>query len=100
MAFSTRLFTPHLTSGGTVAAGGQVILDSGVMNPELLTPILGAEVGKVWAKPDLKSRMQAIIVHEITEHETGSHAAALKEAPKTLQPIGQGAKKILEAMAR
>jgi len=64
------------------------------MNPELLA----GEAGKIWAKSRLKSRMQAIIAHELAEHETGSHEASLKAASETRLPIAKGARKILRAM--
>jgi hypothetical protein len=89
-------FHPHLQEAGTVTPDGRIVLDSGVMNPERLA----GEAGKVWAKSGLRSRMQAIIAHELAEHETGSHEAALRAAPATRLPIGEGARKILRAMAR
>lgn len=89
-------FHPHLKKGGTVTPDGRVILDSGVMNPELLA----GEAGEIWGRSRLKSRMHAIIAHELAEHETGSHEAALKAAPGTRLPVGEGAREILRAMAR
>lgn len=93
-------FHPHRKEGGTVTPDGRIILDSGVMNPERLTAIYGPEAGKVWAASSLKSRMQAVIAHELAEYETGSHEAALKAAPETRLPIGEGARRILRAMQR
>jgi hypothetical protein len=89
-------FHPHARKGGTLTPDGRVILDSGVMNMELLS----GEAGQVWAKSRLRSRMEAIIAHELTEHETGSHASALQAAPETRLPIGEGARKILRTMAK
>jgi hypothetical protein len=89
-------FHPHRREAGTVTPDGRIMLDSGLMNPERL---LG-EAGKVWAKSTLRSRMEAVIAHELAEHETGSHVAALREAPATRLPIGEGAREILRAMAR
>jgi len=80
-------FHSHAKNGGTVTPAGRIILDSGVMNPDLLA----GEAAKVWAKSGLKSRMQAIIAHELAEHETGSHEAALQSAPQTRLPIDEGA---------
>jgi hypothetical protein len=57
-------FHPHRKEGGTVTPNGQVILDSGVMNPEQLTALHGEETGNVWAGTRLKSRMQVIVAHE------------------------------------
>jgi hypothetical protein len=87
---------PHGTSGGTVTPDGRIILDSGVMNLDLLP----GKAGGIWARSGLRSRMQAIIAHELTEHLGGSHEAALRSAPDTELPVSDRARQVLRAMAR
>ena len=48
----------------------------------------------------LKSRIQDVIAHELAEHETGSHEAALQSAPQTRLSTDDGAKRILRAVER
>jgi hypothetical protein len=62
---------------------GRIILDSGVMNPEFLTEDYGEQATKIWAAPRLRPRVRAMIAHVLSEHDTGSHAEALKSAPDT-----------------
>jgi hypothetical protein len=90
-----RAFDPDERTGGSVSTG--IVIDSGVLNPELLK---GKKGGRVWANETLRNRIDAIIAHEWAEHQTLDHDAALKAAAKTELPVGDGAKRILKAMAR
>jgi len=69
-------FNPHQADGGGVSPDGRITVDGGVMNPELLTASYGVEAAKRWAVR-LRARLEAVIVHEITEYESGSHEEAL-----------------------
>ena len=80
--------------GGTVTG---VVVDSGVLNPDLLK---GKKGGRLWAKARLRDRIDASIAHELEESRYGSHVAALKAAARTKLPITDGARRICRAMAR
>jgi hypothetical protein len=75
-----------------------VVVDSGVLNPELLK---GNKGGRIWPKMRLKDRIDAIIVHEYEELRSGGkHAEALKAAAKTELPISDEARRLNRARAR
>ena len=93
-----RTFFPNETVGGSVATGGRIGADSGVLNPELLTGPYGAEAGELWARSRLADRIDAIIIHELSEAEAGSHAEALALGPKTDRPISPATRQLLRAM--
>ena len=71
-------------------------VNSGVLNPKLFT----GKGSRVWAESSLKHRINAVIAHELAEHEYGTHEEALKAAPKTELPITDGARRMLRAMGR
>jgi len=74
---------------------GDLTLDSGVLNPELLGTLPGS--GE-WAKARLRDRFDAAIAHEHEEaRRGGSHVEALRHAPDTELPIREGARRILRA---
>ncbi len=91
-------FNPHEDTGGGVGTEGQVNVDSGVFNADLLTNPYGKKAGKLWAKSRLRDRIDAIIVHELTEADHDSHEAALRAAPQSEMPITRRAREILLAM--
>ena len=93
-----RTFFPHEHDGGNVTAVGRINVDSGVLNPELLTEPYGDEAAQVWQNERLRNRIDAIIIHELSEFEAESHEGALALAPRTVRPITQGTRKILRAM--
>lgn len=90
-----RAFDPDEATGGSMSTGN--VVDSGVLNPDLLK---GKKGGRVWAKTTLRDRIDAIIAHEWAEDWTMDHAEALKAAARTELPLGDGARRILKAMAR
>jgi hypothetical protein len=82
--------------GGNNTTGA--VVDSGVLNPELLKRKKG---GRIWPKMRLKDRIDAIIVHEYEElHAGGKHAAALNAAAQTDLPISDDARRLNRARAR
>jgi hypothetical protein len=91
-----RAFDPREKKRGANTTG--VVVDSGALNPELFK---GKNGGRIYLKMRLRDRIDAIIAHECEElrHE-GSHAAALKAAPKTKLPISDEARRLCRAMAR
>ena len=93
-------FHPHGRRGGGITPDGRITIDSGVVDPELMFGAYGEEAGNLWAALRLRSRIEAIIAHEWTEHQTGSHEAALKAAPVTELPISHEASEMLRAMDR
>jgi hypothetical protein len=94
-----RVFFPHERIGGSVVLGGRIYVDSGVLNPKLLAQHPEPAAAEVWANATLRDRIDAIIVHELTESYTGSHAAAEAQAPDTPLSVTEGARRILRAMA-
>ena len=61
-----RAFDPDRRIGGANTTG--VVVDSGVLNPELLK---GRKGGRIWPKMKLKDRIDAIIAHEYEELRAG-----------------------------
>ena len=83
------------------ATGGEnttgVIVNSGVLNPDLLK---GKKGSRIWPKARVRDRIDAIIAHECEELRHGSHADALKAAPTTRLPISDEARRLCRATAR
>ncbi|MFI5457753.1 MAG: hypothetical protein ACHRXM_20110, partial [Isosphaerales bacterium] len=67
-------FDPRGRKGGGNTTG--VVIDSGVLNPELLK---GKKGGRIWPGMRLRDRIDSIIPHEYEElRHQGSHGEALK----------------------
>jgi hypothetical protein len=94
-----RAFEPHERRGGTNDVFSRLYVDSGVLNPELNAEQFGPHVSSVWSKSRLRDRIDAVIAHEHTEVETGSHDSAEALAPDTALPIREGGRRILRAIA-
>lgn len=92
-------FFPGDREGGTVSPAGQVTLDSGLMNPDLLANY-DADTRLLWRLTRIGDRAQAIVAHEMAEHEHGDHELALIAAPDTRLPISQAARELLKQMKR
>jgi hypothetical protein len=88
-------FDPNGRQGGANSTG--VVVDSGVLNPELLK---GRKGGRIYPRVSARDRADAIIAHEYEELRHGSHAEALKNAAKTKLPISDEARRLCRAMAR
>jgi len=94
-------FFPEDREGGTVSFVGQVTLDSGLMNPELLTRNYDEATRKLWQRTRIGARAQAIIAHELAEHEYDhDHELALIAGPETKLCISQEARELLRQMER
>ena len=79
-------FNPYERDGGGISTGGRINLDSGALNPDLLTEKYGKKAGKLWANSRYRDRQDALIAHEDEEYRTGDHQKALKAAPQTELP--------------
>ena len=91
-----QVLDPHGRKGGANTTG--VVVDSGVLNPNLLE---GRKGGRIWPRARLRDRIDAIIAHEYEElRHHGSHVAALRAAAKTPLPISDEARRSCRAMAR
>jgi hypothetical protein len=91
-----RAFDWRTEEGGRNTTG--IIVDSAVLNPELLK---GQKGGRIWAKMRLRDRIDGIISHEYEELlADGNHAQAVKNAAKTKLPISDGARSLNRARAR
>ena len=82
-------FHPNGVTGGSVI-GEAIAVNSGVLNPELLTERYGPAVGKTWAKSRLRDRIDAVIAHEIAEGKAGTHEGAELLAAETDLPVSEG----------
>jgi hypothetical protein len=89
-------FDPRGRKGGGNTTG--VVIDSGVLNPELLK---GKKGSRIWPGMRLRDRIDSIIPHEYEElRHQGSHVEALKAAAKTELPISDEARRLNRARAR
>ena len=94
-------FFPGDREGGTVSHAGQITLDSGLMNPDLLADGYDEAAQKAWRHTRIGDRAQAIIAHELAEHEYGGdHELALIAGPETDLPISHTARELLRQMER
>ena len=98
--FKDSVWSADEREGGGVATGGRLSVDSGVLNPDQMNRDYGEEVGKIWAASRLRDRIDAIIIHEESEAQSGTHEEALALAPQTKRPISQEARQILQAMEK
>ena len=92
------VFHPNGITGGSVV-GETIAVNSGVLNPELLTERYGPAIGKIWAKSRLRDRIDAVLAHEVAEAETRSHEEAETLAAGTDLAVSEGTRRILRAMA-
>ena len=99
MGINWAAFHPHGTDGGNNSPDGRLIVDSGVLNLDLLRKDYGRKAAALFEKSRLRDRLDAIIAHEYEEHLHGmSHEAALEAAPRTKLPITERAREICRAM--
>ena len=54
----------------------------------------------MWGRTRISDRAQAIIAHELAEHEHGDHELALIAGPETKLPISDPARELLMQMER
>jgi hypothetical protein len=91
-----RAFDPQGKEGGANTTG--IVVDSGVLNPELLK---GKTGGRIWPQMRLKDRIDSTIAHEYEElRHRGSHVDGLKAAAHTKLPISDQARRLNRARAR
>jgi hypothetical protein len=69
------------------------------MNPDLLANDDEA-TRELWRRTRIKDRAQAIIAHELAEHEYKDHELALIAGPETDLPISHAARDLLRQMER
>jgi hypothetical protein len=82
--------------GGANTTGA--VVDSGVLNPQLLK---GQKGGRIWPKMRLKNRIDATIAHQYEElHAGGKHVQAVKNAAKTELKISIEARRLNRARAK
>ena len=92
-------FFPGDRQGGSVSHAGQVTFDSGLINPDLLKVGYDEEAQRAWQQTRIGERAQAIIAHELAEHEYGGdHELALIAGPETKLPISHAARELLRKM--
>jgi hypothetical protein len=91
---------PADREGGTVSYTGQITLDSGLMNPDLMAPY-DEETQRMWRRTRIGDRAQAIIAHELAEYQNNrDHELALIAGPETELPISHAARELLRQMER
>jgi hypothetical protein len=101
--FRHAAFFPKERTGGENSPGARINLNSGVLNPNLLSHRFHPQISAVWEKGRLRDRIDAVTVHEDIEgrkvaegqdfHTAQAAAAAL--GPETPRPITAGARHIL-----
>ena len=98
-ASKTYSFFAGDRQGGTVSHAGQVTLDSGLMNPDLLKDGYDQEAQRAWRRARIGNLAQAIIAHEIAEHEyDGDHELALIAGSETKLAISSEESELLKKM--
>jgi hypothetical protein len=94
-------FQPHGMDGGNIHGNGEIVVDSGLLNDDLLRKDYGDKAATRFADSSLRHRLDAILTHEFEEHRHGmDHEAAVKFAPGTDLPISHQAREILRAMRK
>jgi hypothetical protein len=94
-------FQPFGVDGGHIESNGEILVDSGLLNDELLTDKYGKKAAAFFKDSSLRHRLDAIIAHEYEEHRNGmDHEAAVKVARDTKLPISNRARRILEEMRK
>ena len=96
-----HVFHPEDRTGGSISHAGQVTVDSGVLNPELLDAAYNRDTGRMWRSLRLRPRIESIIAHEVAEHEQGGdHELALIAGAETKLPVSFEAREMLRQMER
>jgi hypothetical protein len=93
-------FHPEDRTGGSVSHAGQITIDSGIMNPHLLDAGFDEDTRKLWRRTKLRPRTEAILTHELAEHEYDDHEMALIAAAETELPVSHAAKQLLKQMEK
>jgi hypothetical protein len=94
-------FFPADRTGGSVSPAGQITLDSGLLNPELLTAGYDEATQRMWQRTRIMDRAQAIVAHELAEHQCdGDHELALIAGPETNLPISHESRELLRQMEK
>lgn len=88
---SQAAFNPYEGIGGSVGTIGEINLDSGVLNPDLMRKY-GTEAGDAWEHASLKTRCDTAIAHEYEEGNGFTHDEAIARAPDTELPISHEAR--------
>jgi hypothetical protein len=96
--FRHATFHPKELTGGSNSPGARINLNSGILNPELLSPELGPEVVALWGKCRLRDRMDTVIAHEHHESLGLSHLETVLQAQDTPLPISEAARRMLRAI--
>jgi hypothetical protein len=85
--------------GGYNSPDGRLVVESGLLNFDLLRKDYGEEAAELFGKSALRDRLDAIIAHEYEEcRHGGSHEEALKYAPDTELAITARAREICVSM--
>jgi hypothetical protein len=94
-------FQPHGEVGGHIYASGEILVDSGLLNDDLLKKDYGKKAARLFERSRLRDRLDSILAHEFEEHRHGmDHGAAVRFAPETELPISDRARRILEEMRK
>ncbi len=93
-------FFPSERTGGSVSPAGQITLDSGLMNPDLMARAYDENTQEFWRRTQILDRAQAIIAHELAEHEYADHELALIAGAETKLPVSHAARELLRQMEK
>ena len=75
-------FHPHGVAGGGNSPDGRIIVDSGLLNGDLLKTDYSREAAELYERETLRNRLDAIITREAAESRLGDHVKALRAAPR------------------
>ena len=90
---SEAAFNPYEKIGGSVGTIGEINLDSGVLNPDLMRQY-GGEASEAWERASLRTRCDTAIAHEYEEGNGRTHDEAIARAPDTELPISDKAREL------
>jgi hypothetical protein len=93
-------FHPRGTAGGSNSPDGRLVVDSGLLNDDLLERDYDPDTADLYRGSRLRDRLDSIIAHEEAESRLGDHAEALNAAPSTELRISERAREICRAMER
>ena len=86
-------FNPYEGIGGSVGTIGEINLDSGVLNPDLMRKY-GTEASEAWEHASVRTRCDNAIAHEYEEGKGVSHDQAIIRTPDTELPISHRAREL------
>jgi hypothetical protein len=86
-------FNPYERIGGSVGTIGEINLNCGVLNPDMMRQY-GSEAGDAWEHASVRIRCDTAIAHEYEEGNGITHDEAIARAHDTELPISNRAREL------